>query len=95
MTYVFSLKNNYLIFILENKMAEAMDAIKNQLAILEQKALRYEYKMKQNRECALMCYYKRMAREKGVTLEEWLENRPKMGRPKKVVNECVEESVVA
>lgn len=60
-------------------MEGTMDKIQNELAVLAEKALKYEEKMRKNNECAKKAYYKRMAREQGVSLEYWLEHRPKRG----------------
>ncbi|HEY9706018.1 MAG TPA: hypothetical protein V6C58_26520 [Allocoleopsis sp.] len=42
------------------------------------------------RKSALESYYKRMAREKGITVEEYKANPPvKRGRPKKIIQENI------
>lgn len=65
-------------------MSDPMKAIQEQLQMLIDKANKYEEKHKRSNECARMHYHRKMARERGITLEEWFANRPKMGRPKKV-----------
>jgi hypothetical protein len=53
------------------------------ISIILEKAKLYEEKMKKNCQFAKNAYYKRMAREKGISLEEYMSKGLKRGRPKK------------
>lgn len=68
------------IYSINRKMSVTMDT---PISIIMEKALLYEEKMKKNCQFVKNAYYKRMAREKGITVEEYMSKGIKRGRPKK------------